>query len=208
MVEWHHRLDGHEFERALGDGEGQRSLRCYSLGGRSRQDRATEQQLGPGATGSWWQAAATRPSRGRVSGGALRQKHQARSERLPRQIAGQRSLAWSRGHCAVSLYRCSSGRDSDLQAPWNLLEIPPPRLLESALPEAAAIWVVVLWQQLPQGPVDEDQGDGELPRLLGVSLLPPGRGLHLGSGLRARHLGGGLATGRPRRGPLCNGSTE
>ena len=24
MVEWHHRLNGHEFEQALGDGEGQR----------------------------------------------------------------------------------------------------------------------------------------------------------------------------------------
>ena len=26
MVGWHHRLHGHEFEQALGDGEGQRSL--------------------------------------------------------------------------------------------------------------------------------------------------------------------------------------
>ena len=26
MVGWHHRLIGHEFEQALGDGEGQRSL--------------------------------------------------------------------------------------------------------------------------------------------------------------------------------------
>ena len=26
MVGWHHQLDGHEFEQALGDGEGQRSL--------------------------------------------------------------------------------------------------------------------------------------------------------------------------------------
>ena len=30
MVGWHHRLDGHEFEQALGDGEGQGSLVCYS----------------------------------------------------------------------------------------------------------------------------------------------------------------------------------
>ena len=28
MVGWHHRLDGHEFEQALGDGEGQTSLAC------------------------------------------------------------------------------------------------------------------------------------------------------------------------------------
>ena len=26
MVEWHHRLDGHEFEQALGVGDGQGSL--------------------------------------------------------------------------------------------------------------------------------------------------------------------------------------
>ena len=28
MVGGHHRLDGHESEQALGDGEGQRSLAC------------------------------------------------------------------------------------------------------------------------------------------------------------------------------------
>ena len=28
MVGWHHQLDGHEFEQAPGDGEGQRSLVC------------------------------------------------------------------------------------------------------------------------------------------------------------------------------------
>ena len=30
MVGWHHRLNGHEFEQAPGDGEGQESLECYS----------------------------------------------------------------------------------------------------------------------------------------------------------------------------------
>ena len=30
MVGWHHRLDGHEFEQALGDSEGQESLACCS----------------------------------------------------------------------------------------------------------------------------------------------------------------------------------
>ena len=30
MVGWHHRLNGHEFEHALGDGEGQRRLACCS----------------------------------------------------------------------------------------------------------------------------------------------------------------------------------
>ena len=29
MVGWHHRLDGHEFEQALGVGDGQGSLACY-----------------------------------------------------------------------------------------------------------------------------------------------------------------------------------
>ena len=28
MVGWHHQLDGHEFEQALGVGEGQGSLAC------------------------------------------------------------------------------------------------------------------------------------------------------------------------------------
>ena len=36
MVGWHHRLNGHEFEQAPGDGEGQGSLACYSPWG-SRQ---------------------------------------------------------------------------------------------------------------------------------------------------------------------------
>ena len=30
MVGWHHQLNGHEFEQALGNGEGQRSLACCS----------------------------------------------------------------------------------------------------------------------------------------------------------------------------------
>ena len=38
MVWWHHWLDGHEFEQALGDGEGQRSLANYSPWGRKESD--------------------------------------------------------------------------------------------------------------------------------------------------------------------------
>ena len=34
MVGWHHRLNGHEFEQALGDSEGQGSLACCSSWGR------------------------------------------------------------------------------------------------------------------------------------------------------------------------------
>ena len=46
MVGWHHRLHGHEFEQALGDGEGQRSLACCNPWGRKEADmtEATEQQ--------------------------------------------------------------------------------------------------------------------------------------------------------------------
>ena len=31
MVGWYHRLNGHEFEQTLGEGEGQGSLVCCSL---------------------------------------------------------------------------------------------------------------------------------------------------------------------------------
>ena len=43
MVGWHHRLNGHEFEQALGVGAGQGSLVCCSPWGRRvRHDWATE----------------------------------------------------------------------------------------------------------------------------------------------------------------------
>ena len=38
MVGWHHRLDGHEFEQALGVGGGQGSLACCSPWGRKELD--------------------------------------------------------------------------------------------------------------------------------------------------------------------------
>ena len=45
MVAWHHQLNGHEFEQALGVGEGQGSLVCCSPWGRRvGYDWATEQQ--------------------------------------------------------------------------------------------------------------------------------------------------------------------
>ena len=43
MVGWHHRLNGHEFEQGLGDGEGQRSLACCSPWGHKESD-TTERQ--------------------------------------------------------------------------------------------------------------------------------------------------------------------
>ena len=38
MVRWHHRLSGREFEQALGDGEGQGSLACFSPWGHTDLD--------------------------------------------------------------------------------------------------------------------------------------------------------------------------
>ena len=38
MVEWHHQLNGLEFEQTLGDSEGQGSLVCYSPQGHKEQD--------------------------------------------------------------------------------------------------------------------------------------------------------------------------
>ena len=38
MVGWHHRFDGHEFEQALGDSEGQESLACSSPWGHKQLD--------------------------------------------------------------------------------------------------------------------------------------------------------------------------
>ena len=38
MFGWHHQLNGQEFEQALGDGEGQRSLACRSPRGGEESD--------------------------------------------------------------------------------------------------------------------------------------------------------------------------
>jgi len=43
MVEWHYRLNGHEFEQAMGDGGGQRSLATGAHGGLKESD--TTQRL-------------------------------------------------------------------------------------------------------------------------------------------------------------------
>ena len=42
MAGWHHQLNGHEFEQAPGDDEGQGSLACYSPWGCKESDM-TEQ---------------------------------------------------------------------------------------------------------------------------------------------------------------------
>ena len=46
MVGWHHQYNGHEFEQAPGDGEGQGSLVCCGPRGR-RRDLVTEQEDTP-----------------------------------------------------------------------------------------------------------------------------------------------------------------
>ena len=38
MVRWHHRLNGHEFEQTLGDGNGRGSLACCSPWGGKELD--------------------------------------------------------------------------------------------------------------------------------------------------------------------------
>ena len=38
MVGWYHQLNGHEFQQALGDGEGQGSLECGSPWGCKESD--------------------------------------------------------------------------------------------------------------------------------------------------------------------------
>ena len=43
MVGWHHRLNGHEFEKTPGDSEGQGSLECCNSWDRKESD--TTQQL-------------------------------------------------------------------------------------------------------------------------------------------------------------------
>ena len=41
MAEWHHQLDGHEFEQALEVGKGQGSLACCSPWGCKESDMTT-----------------------------------------------------------------------------------------------------------------------------------------------------------------------
>ena len=49
MFGWHHRLNGHEFEQALEDGEGQGSLTCYSTWGHKELD-TTERLINTATT--------------------------------------------------------------------------------------------------------------------------------------------------------------
>ena len=56
MVGWHHRLNGHEFEQALGDGEGQGSLVCCNPWGHKEShmtQRLNNNKMG-GVSAGWW----------------------------------------------------------------------------------------------------------------------------------------------------------
>ena len=44
MVGWHHQLNRHEFEQAVGDGERQGSLTCYSPRCHKESDTTEQQQ--------------------------------------------------------------------------------------------------------------------------------------------------------------------
>ena len=44
MVEWHHLLNGHEFEQALRDGKGWGDLACCSPWGRKESDTTETEQ--------------------------------------------------------------------------------------------------------------------------------------------------------------------
>ena len=42
MFGWHHRLNGHQFEQTLGNGEGQRSLACCNPRGHKESDKTSD----------------------------------------------------------------------------------------------------------------------------------------------------------------------
>ena len=53
MVGWHHRLNGHEFEQTLGNGEGQGSLAHFSPWGHKELDTTEPPCLGFSTQEHW-----------------------------------------------------------------------------------------------------------------------------------------------------------
>ena len=47
VVGWHHQFNGHEFEQALGDGEGQGSLACFCSWGNKESDVTETEAAAP-----------------------------------------------------------------------------------------------------------------------------------------------------------------
>ena len=54
LIGWHHQLNGHEFEQALGDGEGQGSLACYSPWGCKESDTTEQLNNSNNNEGLWF----------------------------------------------------------------------------------------------------------------------------------------------------------
>ena len=61
MVEWHHQLNGHEFEQAVGDSEGQGSLVCCSPWGCEELDTTEQLNNNNWAGGSIYFSVSTLP---------------------------------------------------------------------------------------------------------------------------------------------------
>ena len=74
MAGWHHRLDGHEFEQALGVGEGQGGLACCSPWGHKESD--TTERLNNKETNTWGDAGF------QTSGGRKRPAPSLQTQRL------------------------------------------------------------------------------------------------------------------------------
>ena len=86
MVGWNHRLDGHEFEQALGVGDGQGSLACCSLWGHKESDmterlhfqfhfHALEKEMAPHSSVLAWRIPWTGEPGGLRSMGSHRVRH-------------------------------------------------------------------------------------------------------------------------------------
>ena len=62
MVRWHHQLNGHEFEKAPGDSEGQGSLACCSLWDRRVRHDWTTTSWALESPGNWLEKAVLGPT--------------------------------------------------------------------------------------------------------------------------------------------------
>ena len=95
MVGWHHRLDGHEFEQALGVGDGQGSLACCSPWGHKELDM-TEWLI-------WTELDCSPPSSS---------SHGILQARILEWVAmpSSRGSSWSRDWTLVSCGSCIAGR--------------------------------------------------------------------------------------------------
>ena len=82
MVGWHHRLNGHEFQQALGDGEGQGNLVCCSPGVIKSRTRLSDWPTVTESRGDW----------------GPRGTHSLRCRELGPQITAWKVTMWERSH--------------------------------------------------------------------------------------------------------------